>query len=110
MNHLTKYLEGIAKVMVPNGTYVMLSSLDDEMVSRYLKKVAAGEQVDFKYRMSEVKKMDFEQKPLKKGQAPPKLCYYLYVCKKSFKSAGDEEEERDVDENGDLIMDGGEQA
>ncbi len=106
MNHLTKYLEGIAKVMVPNGSYVMLSSLDDEMVSRYLKKVAAGDQVNFKYRVVEVKKMDFEQKPLKKGQVPPKMCYYLYICKKSFKSTGDEAEDRDPDENGDLVIGG----
>ena len=106
MNHLTKYLEGIAKVMVPNGTYVMLSSFDNEMVSRYFEKVAEHQQVNFKYRVVEVKKLDFEQKPLKKGQAPPKLCYYLYICKKSFKSTGDEGDERDMDENGDLVLGG----
>lgn len=37
----------------------------------------------------EIQKIDFEQKPLKKGQTPPKLCYYLYICTKNFKVLAD---------------------
>lgn len=38
--------------------------------------------------------MDFEQKPLKKGQKPPpKQFFYLYICKRTFKEIGDENEE-----------------
>lgn len=39
MAHLLKYLEGISRVMVANGTYLMLSCLDESFVSKYLERV-----------------------------------------------------------------------
>lgn len=45
--------------------------------------------MQWKVKAVEIDKLDFEQKPLKKNQKPPKLCHYLYICSKTFKNLGD---------------------
>jgi hypothetical protein len=58
--------------------------MDEEIISRYLQKNG------FKYKMHEIKKLDFEQKPVKKGQAPVIPVHRLFVCSKNFKGIGDD--------------------
>jgi hypothetical protein len=45
--------------------------------------------MNWRIKCIEVNKMDFEQKPVKKGVVVPKSCYYLYICIKNFKNLGD---------------------
>ena len=39
LNHVTKYLEEINKVMTNGGVYILLSFLDNESTSKYFKAV-----------------------------------------------------------------------